>query len=227
MSDPHASVKLEVDDGVAVLTLARPEKRNALDTHTVQLISRALGAWAVDDAVRAVVLTGMGKAFCAGADLSEFRHLAPGEEAQLAAARTHLMDELVRQVSQFPKPLIAAVDGAAVGLGALLALAADVTLLGEGAKLSFPEVAIGRVPSLIAAPLVRMVGRRLAFALLVEGVVLDAEGAVAQGLANRVVPSTQALPVAREAARNMARLEPVVVCATKALIDECAPVCQQ
>lgn len=212
----------QVEGGVALLTLSRPEKRNALDTRTVRQVLLALQEWATDDAVRVVVLAGEGKSFCAGADLTEFRGASAGDEKRLLAERTELLHELVRRVEHYPKPLGAAVNGAAVGMGAVLVLAADFALFGENARLAFPEVAIGRVPTVVVPPLVRAVGPRQAFALLMEGRVLDAQGAVAHGLASRVVDDEQVVTETLAAARNMAQLDPAVVRATKALIEECS-----
>ena len=179
---------IENHGAVRVLTMSRPDKRNALNMALSEALLEGLRAAEADDAVRSVVLTGAGRAFCAGADLSEFKDLTP-DNAQLVERRSELTMNLHRIFSQLSKPVVTAVNGAAMGGGAGLALAGDVTLMASTATLGYPEVKHGIVAAVVMANLVRNVGRKAAFEMLVTGDLIDAAAAVQRGLINRSVPA--------------------------------------
>jgi enoyl-CoA hydratase len=176
--------------GVRVLTMNRPDKRNALNHALTQALLTALHAAEADEGVRSIVLTGAGPAFCAGADLTEFKDLTP-DKAHLVESRAELTMKLHGVFSRLSKPVVTAINGAAMGGGAGLALAGDVALMASTAKLGYPEVKHGIVAAIVMANLVRNVGRKAAFELVAAGEPVDAERACALGLVNRVTAPEQ------------------------------------
>ncbi len=171
---------------VRVLTLNRPDKRNALNTALHAKLLDALDRADADPDIRCVLLAGAGKSFCAGADLAEHR-----DSAQLPAAENEMriqqMAQLQLAVSQLGKPVVAAVHGTVLGAGAGLAISADFVVMADDARLGYPEVPHGMVPTLMFPTLVRQVGRRAAFELLFIGAFIDAPRAISLGLANEAV----------------------------------------
>ena len=210
---------VEDRDGVRVLTLNRPDKRNALDTALTRALLEALRATDEDDDVRAVVLTGAGPAFCAGADLAEFKGLA---DPQAAEARAELTMNLHLIFSKMIKPVVTAINGSAMGGGAGLALAGDLAVMAEGAKLGYPETRHGIVASMVMANLVRQVGRKAAFELVALAEPIDAARALALGMVNRVVPSEALLSAALELAGKLAAVNAPAMALTKRLFHEVA-----
>jgi enoyl-CoA hydratase/carnithine racemase len=164
---------IENRGAVRVLTMNRPDKRNALNQALTQALLDGLQAAEDDESVRSLVLTGAGPAFCAGADLSEFKDLTP-DNAPLVERRAELTMKLQGIFSQLSKPVVTAVNGAAMGGGAGLALAGDVALMASSAKLGYPEVKHGIVAAVVMANLVRNVGRKAAFELVAAGEPIDA-----------------------------------------------------
>src|ERR671926_856650 len=186
---------------VRILALTRPEKRNALDTALSRALLEALRAADEDDNVRCVVLTGAGPGFCAGADLSEFKGLA---DPQAAEARADLTMHLHLSFSKMVTPVVTAINGAAMGGGAGLAIAGDLAVMAESAKLGYPEVKHGIVAAIVMANLVRQVGRKAAFELVALGEPVDAARALELGMVNRVVPPARLMPTALALARQLA-----------------------
>jgi enoyl-CoA hydratase/carnithine racemase len=209
------------DSGVRTLTLNRPEKRNALDTALIESLLAVLKAADDDSSIGAVVLTGAGVAFSAGADLGEFRDAGENMLA-LREHRTELLLQLQLRFSQIAKPVIAAVNGAALGAGAAIAIAADMVVISADAKLGYPETRNGTIPTLMIGTLVRNAGRKAAFELLATGELIDAGRAAVLGLVNRVVPPDQVLAEAQRLAAGMAALNRDVMTGTKRLFHECA-----
>lgn len=199
----YETLILEVDDeGIALLTLNRPEVRNALNLTMVHEIRAALGELAErDPEVRALIFTGAGgKAFLSGADIAELRDR--GREDALR----RINSSLFREVEQFPAPTIAAIRGYALGGGCELALACDLRVAGEGARLGQPEVALGIVPGAGGTyRLPRLIGLGRARELIFTGRRVDAPEAERIGLVNRVVPDDAVLGAARELAREIAK----------------------
>lgn len=176
-----------VEDGVATLTLNRPEKRNALNAELVQALKEALERAAGDGDVRVIALRGAGKDFCAGADLAELERIAGlGEEENLADARA--LGELFTRMRTLRKPIVAVVRGRALAGGCGLATACDMVLAHEGAELGYPEVNLGFVPAMVMAILRRKVTEGRAFELVARGHRIGAEEARAMGLVNHVFP---------------------------------------
>jgi enoyl-CoA hydratase/carnithine racemase len=153
------SVLLVKDRGaVRVLTLNRPEKRNALDTELTQALLDALRTADGVDAIGSVVLAGAGPAFCAGADISEFAELTPDHKARVDQ-RAELTMQLHLAIPKMAKPVVTAVHGAALGGGAGLAIAGDLAVMAEGAALGYPETRHGIVGAIVLGKLVRQAGR--------------------------------------------------------------------
>ena len=202
---------------VRILTMNRPEKRNALNSELTQALLDALRAADADESVGALVLTGAGQGFCAGADLSEFKDL----QAALAAEnRAELTMQLHLAFSRISKPIVTAINGHAMGGGAGLAIAADMAVMAETAKIGYPETKHGIVAAIVMANLVRQVGRKAAFELVALGEPIDAQRALQLGMVNRV--SADALADAIALAQKLAAVKPVAMRETKRLFHEVA-----
>lgn len=197
MTDDQDLVLTEDRGAVRIVTLNRPEKMNALNTTLTQGILDALLAADDAPAVHAVVLTGAGRAFCAGADLGEFRHLTP-RESDAVVKRADLTSRLQTVASRMAKPVVAAVGGAAVGGGAGLAIGCDMAVVGRDLRFGYPEVKHSIVPALVMTGLVRALGRKQAFEMISLGRLIGAEEALALGLVNRIAddPLAEALAIA-------------------------------
>ena len=204
---------------VRVLTMNRPEKRNALNSELTQSLLDALRKADVDDAVGAIVLTGAGQGFCAGADLSEFKDL---EAAVAAENRAELTMQLHLAFSRTRVPIVAAINGHAMGGGAGLAIAGDLAVMAQGAKLGYPETRHGIVAAIVMANLVRQVGRKAAFELVALGEPVDAARAFALGLVNKVVADGQAVAEAVALAEKLAAVKRDAMAETKRLFHEVA-----
>src|ERR1051325_6526717 len=156
---------------VRVLTLNRPEKRNALDTALTSALLESLRRTDADETVRCVVLTGAGPAFCAGADLGEFKQLT---DPKAAEKRPALTMQLHLAFSKMVTPVVTAINGAAMGGGAGLAIAGDLAVMADNAKLGYPETKHGIVAAIVMANLGRQVGRKSALERAARGEPIDA-----------------------------------------------------
>lgn len=196
------TVHTEIDGhGVAVITFDRPERRNAFDGAQWDAAAEALSATRADRRVGAVVVAGAGGDFSAGVDLRSF-----GEQRAREDGHTSDYEAFMHTLVDFDKPLLAAVDGAAIGIGATLPLHCDVVLVGTALRMRFPFVSLGLVPEGAASVLLeRVVGTRRAAQLLFEADWIDSEAAVAHGLADAVVPSQDLLAATVDRARTIAR----------------------
>jgi len=204
---------------VRILTMNRPEKRNALNSELTQGLLDALRAADADESVGAIVLTGAGQGFCAGADLTEFKDLAAGVAAE---KRADLTMKLHLIFSQMKIPVVSAINGHAMGGGAGLAIAADLAVMAEGAKLGYPEAKHGIVAAIVMANLVRQVGRKAAFELVALAEPVDAQRALQLGMVNRVCPLGEVLPAAVALAEKLAGVKRVAMAETKRLFHEVA-----
>ena len=207
-------VLFSVDQSIARITLNRPDKRNALNTALTQALLDALRAADADDSVHCVVLAGAGQGFCAGADLSEFKDLTP-EKQHLVEARARLTTDLQAVVSKMGTPVVTAIQGAAMGGGAGLAIAGDMAVMAEGAKLGYPEVKHGIVAAIVMTNLTRQVGRKAAFELVGLGQPIGAALALALGMVNRVVPDADLMKETMAIAEQLAAVSPSAMAATK------------
>jgi methylglutaconyl-CoA hydratase len=179
-----------IDAGVMTLRLNRPEKRNALDSPTVEELHGAIEQAELDATVRVVALRGAGKDFCAGADLDELLASAklPPEQNQVNALR---LGSIFTQVRKLPKPVVAIVHGRALAGGAGLATAADLVMAAESAQFGYPEVQRGFVPAMVMTMLRRAAGEKRAFELVATGRLVSAREALEIGLISRVVPDAE------------------------------------
>ena len=200
---------LERDAGVAIVTLNRPAVLNALNMAMLRDLNCAMTELGQDDAVRVVVLTGAGeKAFVAGADIKELAELTPVAGKAYAAAGQRLFD----QIEQLGKPVIAAVNGYALGGGCELAMSCTIRLASETAKFGQPEVKLGVIPGFGGTQrLPRLVGKGRAMELILTGAPIDAAEAYRIGLVNRVVPSPALMTEARALAQALAASAPVAL----------------
>lgn len=207
---------LENQGPVRILRMNRPHKLNALNTALTQALLDALEAADSDSSVRALVLTGEGRGFCAGADLSEFKDLTP-ERQQLVAKRADLTCRCQSALQKISKPIVAAVRGPAMGGGAGLAIGCDMVVAGSDLRFGYPELKHSIVPALVMTGLQRQLGRKLAFELISLGRLLGAEEARSLGLANRVAAPDAVLDTALEIARAWAEAHPMAMSAAKTL----------
>ena len=215
---------IENRGAVRVLTMNRPEKRNALNSELTQALLDALRAADADDAVGAVVLTGAGPGFCAGADLSEFKDL---QQAVAAENRAELTMQLHLVFSKISKPIVTAINGHAMGGGAGLAIAADLAVMADSARLGYPEPKHGIVAAIVMANLVRQVGRKAAFELVALGEPVGARRALELGMVNRVVEQDSVLRDAIALAEKLAAIKRPAMAETKRLFHEVADLALQ
>jgi methylglutaconyl-CoA hydratase len=186
---PHP-IDLQRRGAVAWLALARPEVHNAFDADLIAALNAALDALAADPGVRALVLTGQGSTFSAGADLNWMRGMAKASEAENLADSLELA-RLMRTLNFFPKPTIARVNGSAYGGGVGLVACCDVAIGVEGAKFSLSEAKLGLVPAVISPYVVAAIGARQARKLFQTAEVFEAPEAARIGLLHRCVPATE------------------------------------
>ncbi|HEX7112511.1 MAG TPA: enoyl-CoA hydratase-related protein [Mizugakiibacter sp.] len=182
-----ASIALARQGGIATLTLQRPQVHNAFDDRLIAELTEALRTLDHDDAVRAVVLTGAGSSFSAGADLHWMRGMAAADEAENRADSLRLA-ALMRTLNFLSKPTVARVNGAAYGGGVGLVACCDVAIGVEGAKFALSEVKLGLVPAVISPYVIAAIGVRHARRLFLSGEVFDAAAAARIGLLHEVVP---------------------------------------
>ena len=206
---------------VRILTMNRPEKRNALNTELTRALLEGLRAADAAESVHCVALTGAGQGFCAGADLSEFKDLTPDKQAAVEE-RAELTMQLHLAFSKMAKPVVTAINGAAMGGGAGLAIAGDLAVMAEGAQIGYPETRHGIVAAIVMANLVRQTGRKAAFELVALGEPLTSQQALAIGLVNRVVPDAVLLAESLALAERLANVRPEALRATKQLFHEVA-----
>jgi len=220
----YSEILLEVTDGVALVTLNRPERLNAYTPVMGRELAEAFAACDEDDAVRAIVVTGAGRGFCAGADLARggesFDRTAAAEYQDVAPDRPWQKPRRAIAPWDVRKPIIAAINGAAVGVGATLPMQWDIRLAGESARIGFVFVRRGVVPEALSTwTLPRLVGMARAAELLMTGRIVSAREALEYGIVSRVVPDAELLPTALALAAEIARdTAPVSVAITKWLL---------
>jgi enoyl-CoA hydratase len=202
------------DGAVAVVTINRPKVLNALNSQTIAELSRVFDELGADDGVRAIVLTGAGeKSFVAGADINELAVLTPAEGKEHARKGQALFDRIER----LGKPVIAAINGFALGGGCELAMACTIRLAADSARLGQPEINLGIIPGYAGSQrLPRLVGKGRALEMLLTGDMISAARAYEIGLVNRVVPAADLLTEARKLAATLASKAPL---ATRYIIE--------
>jgi len=201
----------------AWILLNRPDKLNALNYEMLDLLEKALNELGSDDGVRCILVRGVGnRAFSAGADVSWLSELAP-EEAKRASEKGHMV---IKKIMELPKPIIAVVNGYALGGGCELALACDFRIASKKAKFSQPEVRLGLIPGWGGTQLLpRLVGPAKAREMIMFGEMLDAEEAYRIGLVDRVVPHESLDEEAVKVARALASGPPMALAAAKSLVS--------
>lgn len=198
---------IERDGRVAVVAINRPKVLNALNSQTIAELRTAMAAFKADDEVRAIVLTGSGeKAFVAGADINELAVLSPVQGKEHARAGQAVFDA----IEQLGKPVIAAINGFALGGGCELALACTMRLAADTARLGQPEINLGIIPGYAGSQrLPRLVGKGIALEILLTGEMISAARAYEIGLVNRVVPAAELLTEAKKLAAALAAKAPI------------------
>jgi methylglutaconyl-CoA hydratase len=217
-----ANLVLREDRGsIAILTLNRPEKRNALSRALVAALRDEIDKVRVEEHTRVVVLTGAGSAFCAGMDLKEAVSLDDADDAeQTTIAILQQFADLLQCVHKLSKPTIAAVSGDAFAGGAGLMAACDLVVASESALIGYPEIKRGLVASVVLHDLSRQVGDRRARELLLTGEPISAEVAMEWGMVNLVSPKGGCLSQAILLAQDLLKSGPEAIATTKRLLDE-------
>ncbi len=219
----YASILYETSDGIATITLNRPEKLNAYTTEMGEEVVDAFARAREDAGTRVVILTGAGRGFCAGVDLEHLKAHRAGGNASANAPRLGeeaFLTELPHELLEFPKPVIAAINGHAIGVGVTMVLPCDIRLAAEGAKLGLTFAKLGLLPGLGSTHLLpRLVGRAKALELVLTARVILADEAAEIGLVNRVVPVESLLTEAREMGRAMIECAPEVLDYAKRVLN--------
>lgn len=207
-----APVVARTDGPVAILEINRPETRNALDAAVQQSLTAGLVAARVDPGVRCVIIAGAGGVFCAGADIAALDEL----RAEPLIGNSSVGQRFWAELSDYPKPVIASVEGFALGGGCELALACDIVIAGATARFGLPEVKLGVIPGAGGTQrLIRSVGRSIAMSMLLTGDALPADEALRCGIVAKVVAAGHALIDAMEMAVRIAANSPLAVSLAK------------
>lgn len=205
-------VKISVDNSVMEIVWNRPDKKNALSNAMYRAATAALARAAEDRSIRVVLIAAEGDSFTSGNDLADFAAAAAGGEPPAAHG-------FIEAIAQFPKPLVAAVNGLAVGVGTTMLLHCDLVFIARDAKLTTPFVNLALVPEAASSMLMPAhIGHRRAFAMFALGEPVTGEQAAELGLANAALATAEVLPAAREASRKLAQRPPGAVLATKQLM---------
>lgn len=210
-------LRVELRDRIAVLTLDRPERLNSVGSRTVALLTRALDDLRDNDDVRALVVTGSGRAFSAGADLGEIESFTTPWQFRAFVER---LTDAFALLEEFPKPSVAAVHGFAFGGGLELALACDLRVAEHGTRLGLPEMKLGVLPGAGGTQrLPRLIPPGIAKQMILTGEPIDAERAHALGLVNELAEPGAGLAAAETLARTLAAGAPLALAAGKRLVD--------
>jgi len=214
----YTTLHLAHDSGIATITLNRPDKRNAISYELIEDLLAALSEVAGSSAL-VLILTAAGKAYCSGMDLDNLKALV-GRSPEQSLQDSEVMARLFRSLYDFPKPTIAAVNGAAVAGGCGLATLCDFTLAAPEAKFGYTEVRIGFVPAIVSTFLLRQVGEKHARDLLLTGRIIGADEAYRIGLINEIVPREKLIERSRELASQLMENSPGSLVCTKRLLSE-------
>ena len=214
----YSTILFEVRDGIALVTINRPDKLNALNHTVIRELGELSSRFHSDPAIRAVLLTGAGpKAFVAGADIGELAACGPTEAERLSKEGSRVF----RMLEQSAKPVLAAVNGFALGGGCELAMACHLRIAAESARFGQPEVKLGITPGYGGTVrLPRLVGAGRALEILLSGAMLDAREAWRIGLVNRVVPDDQLLPESEKLLRTILDNGPLALAGCIRMVDE-------
>ncbi len=212
------TIELQIEGGIATLTLNRPKALNALNMAMVRELGQAVHQVWDDPTVRVVVITGAGdKAFAAGADITEFKDMSPVD----AWTFNQRMQRVYLEIERSPKPVIAAVNGYALGGGCELMMACDIAYASDRAKIGQPEINLGLIPGAGGTQrLARLIGKQRAKELVMTGDMIGAHEAWNLGLLNKVVPADQLMAEVRKLAEKLASKGAVALKAAKEAIEE-------
>ena len=213
----YTTLLYEKDGAIATITLNRPDRRNAISSTMIEEVLASLNAAEADSAVRVVVLTGAGRAFCSGMDLETLQTIA-GQTSEENLADSREMARMFHRLYSFPKPLITAVNGAAVAGGCGIATFSDITLAVPEAKFGYTEVRIGFIPALVSVLVRRQMGEKRARELLLTGAIIDAAEAFRLGMVTEIVPADNLLQRAHEVAAKFLEASPTSLRRTKRLL---------
>jgi enoyl-CoA hydratase/carnithine racemase len=221
MIKPASFLYNQTDTGVATITLNRPERLNALTFEVYRELTDTFAALRDEKAVRVVVITGSGRAFCSGGDVHDIIGELFARDMEGLLQFTRLTCELVHNIRNLPKPVIASLNGTAAGAGACIALASDIRIASEDARIAFLFVKVGLSGADMGAAylLPRMVGLAKATELLYTGDFISAAEAERIGLYNRVVPAAQLAEVTREFAERLAEGPSFALAKTKEMLN--------
>lgn len=211
----------EQTDGIATITLNRPERLNAITFEVYRELTDLMAALGDEKNIRVVVITGAGRAFCSGGDVRDIIGELQGRDAEGLLDFTRLTCELIHNMRALPKPIIVSINGTTAGAGACIALASDIRIAAEEAKIAFVFVKVGLAGTDMGATylLPRIVGLSKATELLMTGDFISAEEAERIGLYNRVVPRDQLEPVTREFAEKLAHGPALGMAKTKEMLN--------
>jgi len=210
------NIIVEIKDRLGIIKMNRPDAMNALNNQTLQELNEAITYLGQSDQVKVIIVTGEGKAFVAGADIAEMKDMS-GDEARAFSQKGQKVFDLIAKLE---KPVIAAVNGFALGGGCELALACDIRIASDKAKLGQPEVNLGVIPGFAGTQrLSRLVGTAKAKELIFTGDMVDAQTAYSIGLVNQVVPLDQLINVCMDLANKIASKGPTAVKSAKKLIN--------
>jgi enoyl-CoA hydratase len=213
----YQNLTVAVEDRVAILTVNRPDKLNALDSHTIGELDAAIDELRGRHDVGGLVVTGAQRAFVAGADIRELA----GQTSSVARERARRGQRVFGKFESSPKPVVAAVNGFALGGGCELALACHVRIASEAARFGQPEVKLGLVPGYGGTQrLPRLIGRGMALQLLLTGEIIDAREALRIGLVNRVVTAAELLTAATQLVRQMLANGPLALAACITAVND-------
>lgn len=214
----YSNILLDREDGLATITLNRPDKLNAYTTEMGEEFTQAFRALERDPAVRAIVITGAGRAFCAGADLEHLAAHAAGRNVSKGPrlGEEDFLRKLPLEMRAARKPVLAAINGHAVGVGMTMAMPCDVRIAAEDAKLGFVFGRLGILPGLGSTHLLpQLVGMARAQELVLTAKKILGSEAAAIGLVNRAVPADQVLAVTKAMAKEMSEVDPIVLAYAK------------
>ena len=210
------NIMVDKEGAVGIVRMNRPAAMNALNSETLGELKEAFAQLKDDDGVRVIIITGEGKAFVAGADIAEMKDMTADEAREFSQAGQKVFSKIARM----KKPVIAAVNGFALGGGCELAMACDIRIASDKAKLGQPEVNLGVIPGFAGTQrLSRLVGAAKAKELIFTGDMVDAQTALSIGLVNQVVPVEQLMDVCMEMANKIASKGPAAVKLAKKVIN--------
>ncbi len=216
MSTSYTTVRLDCEEGIALITISRPESLNALSRQVLIELEQVLHEVSQDSDIRVLLLTGEGRSFVAGADIAEMKSLSPNEAKDFGTLGSHVF----RKIEQMPMPVIAVINGFCLGGGCEMALSADIRIASSKAKFGQPEVGLGITPGFSGTQrLPRTIGVGKAKELIYTGRIIKAEEALAIGLVNTVVSPEELMATAQALAKEIAQQSPNAVRLSKEAIN--------